>query len=132
LTLRRHRWSQLEVKKIPYLASTTKPSPDSWTPEAIVNFIRDPRAWQALLTADDCKVTQWHRRVEELIREPSHAGKGKKKKKLVRKDKRECKIVAHIALLCGPGSDQDLQEQAGIQAACSHDPEHPKLLGGPW
>jgi hypothetical protein len=51
---------------------------------------------------------------------------------LVRKDKRECKIVAHIAPLCGPGSDQDLQEQAGIQAACSHDLEHPKLLGGPW
>jgi hypothetical protein len=67
--LRRYRWSQLEVKRIPYLVSSTKSAPEAWTPEAIVNFIRDPRVWQALLTTDDCKVTQWHRRVEELMNE---------------------------------------------------------------
>jgi hypothetical protein len=68
--LRRYRWNQLEVKRIPYLVSSGKSAPEAWTPEAIVNFIRDPRVWQALLTTDDCKVTQWHRRVEELMREP--------------------------------------------------------------
>jgi hypothetical protein len=41
--LRRYRWGQLEVNTIPYLASTTKSAPEAWTPEAIVNFIRDPR-----------------------------------------------------------------------------------------
>ena len=95
--LRRYRWNQLEAKRIPYLASSAKSAPEAWTPEAIVNFLRDPRVWQALLTTDDCKVTQWHRRVEELMREPDRAGKSQSKLK----DKRERKIVAHMHFFMG-------------------------------
>jgi hypothetical protein len=76
----------------------------SWTPEAIVNFIRDPGVWQALLTGDDCKVTQWHRRVEELTREPYRTGK--RKKKAGRKDKRDWEaIVVHMHFFQDPAHE---------------------------
>jgi hypothetical protein len=127
--LRRYRWSQLEVNRTPYLVGTTKSAPGAWTPEAIVNFIRDPRVWQALLTADDCKVTQWHRRVEELMREPIRAGKR-------RSQNAKTSVSARLLRTCTSSRawirlPVYLQEPPGAQAAGPHDPEHPELLGGP-
>jgi hypothetical protein len=33
-----------------------------------MNYVRDGRVWQAILSPDDLKITQWHRRVVEVLK----------------------------------------------------------------
>ena len=89
------RWKELGTKPVPFLVPASKTSPaNSWTPEAMMNFVRDGRVWQAILSPDDLKVTQWHRRVVEMLKES--APKKAKKKKVARKDKIDARIVTHL------------------------------------
>jgi hypothetical protein len=55
-----------------------------------MNYVRDGRVWQTILSPDyDLKITQWHRRLIEMLKET--APKKATKKKVLRKDKIDSK-----------------------------------------
>ena len=105
------RWKELGTKPIPFLGASSKASPaNSWTPEAMMNYVRDGRAWQAILSPDDLKITQWHRRVVEMLKET--VPKKAKKRKLPRKDKIDARIVAHLHSYMNLCVDQSYKNRA--------------------
>ena len=76
----------------------------------MMNYVRDGRAWQAILSPDDLKITQWHRRVVEMLKET--VPKKAKKRKLPRKDKIDARIVAHLHSYMNLCVDQSYKNRA--------------------